>query len=76
MLKSCDYLSPEITLYYKNYDTTLNEKVKEMIGNGQISLRGLKDNAKIFDESLILRGPTLILFGNRPAGISVDGAAA
>ena len=37
-------------VYYKQCDTTLNEKVKEMVANGQISLRGLKENAKIFDE--------------------------
>ena len=27
-----------------------NEKLKEMIDDGEISLRGLKDNAKVFDE--------------------------
>ena len=37
-------------VYYKQCDTTLNEKVKEMVANGQISLRGLKKDAKIFDE--------------------------
>ena len=37
-------------VYYKNCETTLNEKVKEMVANGQISLRGLKKGAKIFDE--------------------------
>ena len=37
-------------VYYKQCDTTLNEKVKEMVANGEISLRGLKKNAKIFDE--------------------------
>ena len=37
-------------VYYKQCDTTLNEKVKEMVTNGQISLRGLKKDAKIFDE--------------------------
>lgn len=37
-------------VYYKNCETTLNGKVKEMVANGQISLRGLKDNAKVFDE--------------------------
>ena len=37
-------------VYYKQCDTTLNEKVKDMVVNGQISLRGLKDNAKVFDE--------------------------
>ena len=37
-------------VYYKRCDITLNEKVKEMVANGQISLRGLKKDAKIFDE--------------------------
>ena len=37
-------------VYYKNCDTTLNEKVKEMVANGEISLRGLKKDAKVFDE--------------------------
>jgi len=37
-------------LYYKQCDTTLNEIVKEMVANGQISLRGLKKDAKLFDE--------------------------
>lgn len=37
-------------VYYKQCDITLNEKVKEMVANGEISLRGLKKDAKIFDE--------------------------
>lgn len=37
-------------VYYKRCETTYNEKLKELIDDGQISLRGLKDNAKIFDE--------------------------
>lgn len=37
-------------VYYKQCDITLNEKVKEMVVNGEISLRGLKKDAKIFDE--------------------------
>ena len=28
----------------------VNEKLKELIDNAQVSLRGLKDNAKVFDE--------------------------
>ena len=31
-------------------ETTYNEKLKELIDNAQVSLRGLKDNAKVFDE--------------------------
>ena len=37
-------------VHYKRYKTTYNEKLKEMLDSGQLSLRGLKDNAKIFDE--------------------------
>ena len=35
---------------YKKCKNTYNEKLKEMIDDGEISLRGLKDNAKVFDE--------------------------
>ena len=37
-------------VHYKKCKTTYNEKLKEMIDDGEISLRGLKDNAKVFDE--------------------------
>ena len=37
-------------VHYKRCKTTYNERLKEMIDNGEISLRGLKDNAKVFDE--------------------------
>ncbi len=37
-------------VYYKRCETTYNEKLKELVDNGEISLRGLKDNAKVFDE--------------------------
>lgn len=37
-------------LHYKKCKNTYNEKLKEMIDDGEISLRGLKDNAKVFDE--------------------------
>ena len=37
-------------VHYKKCESTYNERLKEMIDNGEISLRGLKDNAKIFDE--------------------------
>ncbi len=37
-------------VHYKKCDSTYNERLKEMIEDGDISLRGLKDNAKIFDE--------------------------
>lgn len=37
-------------VHYKKCNSTYNERLKEMIDNGEISLRGLKDNAKIFDE--------------------------
>ena len=37
-------------VYYKKCDSTYNERLKEMLEDGYISLRGLKDNAKVFDE--------------------------
>lgn len=37
-------------VHYKKCKNTYNERLKEMIDNGEISLRGLKDNAKVFDE--------------------------
>lgn len=37
-------------IHYKRCETTYNEKLKELIDNAQVSLRGLKDNAKVFDE--------------------------
>ena len=40
----------DYNVYYKKCETTLNEKLKEMVDNGEISLRGLKSNAKVFDE--------------------------
>lgn len=36
-------------VHYKKCKNTYNEKLKEMIDDGEISLRGLKDNAKVFD---------------------------
>ena len=37
-------------IYYKICDTTYNERLKELLDENKVSLRGLKDNAKIFDE--------------------------
>ena len=37
-------------VHYKRCETTYNERLKELVDNGQVSLRGLKDNAKVFDE--------------------------
>ena len=37
-------------IHYKRCETTYNEKLKELVDSGQVSLRGLKDNAKVFDE--------------------------
>ena len=37
-------------IHYKTCDKSYNERLKEMIVKGEISLRGLKDNAKVFDE--------------------------
>lgn len=37
-------------IHYKRCETTYNEKLKKLVDSGQVSLRGLKDNAKVFDE--------------------------
>ena len=37
-------------VYYKRCETTYNEKLKELIDSKQVSLRGLRENAKLFDE--------------------------
>jgi len=37
-------------VHYKRCKSTYNERLKEMINDGQILLRGLKDNTKVFDE--------------------------
>ena len=39
-----------MNIYFKKYDSTLNQKFDEMVKNGQISTRGLKSNAKIYNE--------------------------
>ena len=39
-----------MNIYFKRYDSTLNQKFDEMVKNGQISTRGLKSNAKIYNE--------------------------
>ena len=37
-------------VHYKRCETTYNEKLKEMLDSGQVSLRGLRENANLFDE--------------------------
>ena len=39
-----------MNIYFKRYGSTLNQKFDEMVKNGQISTRGLKANAKIYNE--------------------------
>ena len=45
-----DLIQTPNNVHYKKCESTYNEKLKEMIDDGEISLRGLKDNAKVFDE--------------------------
>ena len=45
-----DLAQTQNNVHYKKCDSTYNERLKEMIDTGDVSLRGLKDNAKIFDE--------------------------
>ena len=37
-------------IHYKRCETTYNEKLKELLDKGQVSLKGLRENAKLFDE--------------------------
>ena len=39
-----------VNIYFKRYGSTLNQKFDEMVRSGQISTRGLKANAKIYNE--------------------------
>ena len=39
-----------MNIYFKRYDCTLNQKFDELVKSGQISTRGLKANAKIYNE--------------------------
>lgn len=41
-------------IHYKRCETTYNEKLKELIDSGQVSLRGLKKDAKLFLMNLYL----------------------
>lgn len=45
-----DLTQTQKNVHYKKCKSTYNERLKEMIDDGEISLRGLKDNAKVFDE--------------------------
>ena len=45
-----DLTQTQNNVYYKRCENTLNEKLKEMVDTGQVSLRGLKANANIYDE--------------------------
>ncbi|HBJ12011.1 MAG TPA: plasmid recombination enzyme [Clostridiales bacterium] len=40
-------------VHYKTCNTTYNERLKELVDTGTVSLRGLKDNAKVFDELVL-----------------------
>ena len=40
-------------VHYKICNTTYNERLKELIDENKVSLRGLKDNAKVFDELIL-----------------------
>ena len=40
-------------VYYKTCNKSYNERLKELVDEGKVSLRGLKDNAKVFDELVL-----------------------
>ena len=45
-----DLSQTQNNIHYKRCETTYNEKLKELIDSKQVSLRGLRENAKLFDE--------------------------
>ena len=40
-------------VHYKTCNITYNERLKELVDTDKVSLRGLKDNAKVFDELVL-----------------------
>lgn len=40
-------------VYYKTCDKTYNERLKKLIDENKVSLKGLKDNVKVFDEQVL-----------------------
>ena len=40
-------------VHYKTCNTTYNERLNELVDTSKVSLRGLKDNAKVFDELVL-----------------------
>ena len=40
-------------VHFKTCNTSYNERLKELVDTGKISLRGLKENAKLFDELIL-----------------------
>ena len=40
-------------IHYKTCDKSYNKRLKELVDTGKVSLRGLKDNAKVFDELVL-----------------------
>ena len=40
-------------IHYKTCDKSYNERLKELVDTGKVSLRGLKDNANVFDELVL-----------------------
>ena len=45
-----DLAQTQNNVHYKKCNSTYNKRLKALVNNGDISLRGLKDTAKIFDE--------------------------
>ncbi|MCF0125829.1 MAG: plasmid recombination protein, partial [Clostridia bacterium] len=40
-------------IHYKTCNTTYNQRLQELVDTKKVSLRGLKDNAKVFDELIL-----------------------
>ena len=48
-----DLVQTKNNVYYKTCDKSYNERLKELVDTGKVSLRGLKDTAKVFDELVL-----------------------
>ena len=48
-----DLAQTQNNVHYKTCNKSYNERLKELVDENKVSLRGLKDNAKIFDELIL-----------------------
>lgn len=48
-----DLAQTQNNVHYKTCNKSYNERLKELVDENKVSLRGLKDNAKVFDELIL-----------------------